>query len=84
MAVCIKCGRYFEPKSPQQTYCYETCVPSFPRAEHYDASKIQQDCIMYHEEKGGYCSGLQELYCGYGGCKFYKRRKDNEQSNTGR
>ena len=79
MARCEKCGREFEKRTPCQRYCYETCIPVVVEPALFDSAKVHEDCVMYHDDgRKMYCSGLLDVYCGYGGCRFYKRGKKNE------
>lgn len=73
---CPKCGKKFMPQTYKQKYCYNPCVGKVPNFEFADDDKVQQDCIMFHSEAGKrWCSGLNELYCVFGECRFYKQKE---------
>ena len=79
MQICKKCGKPFLKKVDHQYFCYDPCIPLVPNEDLFDASTVRKDCIMFHTAGDKiYCSGLQEVYCGYGPCKFYKRRNADE------
>ena len=76
MAFCERCGREYKKRTPCQRLCYETCVPVVVDPLLYDFTKIHYDCAMYRDNgQKAYCSGLQQIYCAYGECRFYKREE---------
>lgn len=78
---CTKCGKEFKRRSKNQMLCYDPCVPLAPSRDMFDAAKVKQDCIMYHDDgTKTYCSGLQDVYCGYCDCRFYKSGRGKEDA----
>lgn len=75
--ICIKCGKEFSVKVSGQKYCYDPCRPDKPALVNWgmvDKSRLHRDCVMFHDGKKPFCSGLNGLYCGLEECKFYKSK----------
>lgn len=86
--ICPICHKAFTIKEGQQTIgitCSVRCGTLWVQHDRHSRQRLvdlaaelkrppRTDCRCYME--GGWCSGLNSLWCKYEECKFYKPRED--------
>ena len=87
--ICPVCHKVFTNKDnrPITATCSARCGTIFVQHDKHSRARLvelaaerkrepRKDCCSYME--GGWCSGLNALWCKYEDCSFYKPREDDD------